>query len=80
MITLKFHSEMDLFHFMVVTGTYDNWVDYEQLVMHGELTDAELELAFKAFNVDIVAFGLCASPTHVTVVRSLEGKTEWSLF
>ncbi len=79
MITLMFRSEMDLFHFMVVTETYSNLIDFEQLSMRGELTEAELELAFKAFNADVAGLEQYASQSQLSYIRSVDNLTELSI-
>ena len=54
MKTLKFQNPRDLSYFQLVTGILDHFIDDDQLIVRGELSEAEIELACNAFNAAMI--------------------------
>jgi hypothetical protein len=54
MKTIKFQNARDLSFFQMVTGILDHYIDDDQLIVKGNLSEADIELACNAFNAEMV--------------------------
>jgi hypothetical protein len=54
MLTLQFKTHRDLSFFQMITGILDQLIDDDQLIVRGNLEEAEIELACNAFDAEVI--------------------------